>query len=534
MTRTRRIVVIAGAALAALVAFGFTAELVRSHFVQDELSANYVTLPLAALLFALLIATWIVFSPPASEVGWLLAGGRGWAARSGSGASARTRGSRSSGSSCSTCSILLPLDAAWCKASGSGARRGVLDDRRTPRGRAARRHNRRDGPTRCPRPVVRRRRPAASRRERVLALLVVWVVLAAQAVWWVVVLLAATIGATSRLRRWHRAPRRSRRLETPIVVGVIVWVVAMAAGGLVMFVRRVPVARASVADYGAVILPTITLALLAGAIGWVELVAPRIARREGSVATPEVDRAGLRALLADLLASPRVDVAYANGDGWVDVGGATIDVGVDRRHHTVIDVNGADVAVVLHERDVPVDAVQLVARITAAEFEAERATALLRARAEAVRAATSELVRAGDRAAMAVASDLLAGPLPELVDLARRVRSGETSAADAGETLRAVTAEVREVSHGLLPRALESGGLGVALGAAARRWNAASRTRSKSPCTCSRTTIRRRPYATKRTRSWSPARGAPGAEGSARTAALGGTINGTVVILPAT
>ena len=75
MTRTRRIVVITGAAFTALVAFGFTAELVRSDFVRDELSANYVTLPLAALLFALLTATWIVFIRPRSEVGWLLGAG---------------------------------------------------------------------------------------------------------------------------------------------------------------------------------------------------------------------------------------------------------------------------------------------------------------------------------------------------------------------------------------------------------------------------------------------------------------------------
>ena len=532
MTPTRRIVVIAGAALTALVAFGFTAELVRSDFVKDELSANYVTLPLAALLFALLTAAWIVFIRPRSEVGWLLGAGAA------GGALGFWRFSTHPwcaviGLVAFYASILLPLEAALVQGIGIGrtARRvmtgahlaaallGVTIAVTAPSG------------------TLDRWFVAADQRRHVANELLLFssrgVALTAQAAWWVVVLLAAVIGATSRLRRWHRAPRRSRRLETPIVVGVVIWVVAMAAGSMVMFVRRVPVARASVADYGAVILPTITLALLAGVIGWVELVAPRIARREGSVSMPEVDRAGLRALLADLLASPRVDVAYANGDGWVDVGGASIDVSTDRRHHTRIDVNGVDVAVVLHDRDVPVDAVQLAARITAAQFEAERATALARARAEAVRAATAELVRAGDRAAMAVASELLAGPLPELVHLARRVRSGETSAADAGETLRTVTAEVRKVSHGLLPRSLESGGLGVALGpraAVERRFpHAVEVTVYLLAHDDPAATVRDETDTIVVTRSR-----APGAEGAARTAALGGTINGTVAILPVT
>jgi hypothetical protein len=530
VTRAGRVGVIVGAALTALVALGFTAELVRSNFVQDDLRANYVTLPLAALLFALLIATWLVLIRPRSEVGWLLGAGT-----AGSGAGFWRFSTHPwcavVGLVAFYASILLPLHAALVQGIGIGrAARRVLT--------AAHAAVALLGMTiavTAPAGALDRWFVAADQRRHVTNELLLFsshgVARAAQAAWWVVVLLAATVGATSRVRRWYRAPRRSRRLETPIVVGVIIWVVAMTAGGLVMFVRRVPVARASVADYAAVILPTVTLALLAGVIAWVELVAPRIARREGSVAMPEVDRTGLRALLADLLASPHVDVAYANGDGWVDGGGVSIDVVADRRHHTLIDVNGADVAVVLHERDVPVDAVQLAARITAAQFEAERATALARARAEAVRAATAELVRAGDRAAMAVASELLAGPLPELVDLARRVRSGETSTADAGETLRAVTAQVRQVSHGLLPRALESGGLGPALGARAavarRLPHAVEVTVYLLAHDDPTATVRDETDTIVVTRS-----SAPGAEGAARTAALGGRIDGTVATLP--
>jgi hypothetical protein len=359
------------------------------------------------------------------------------------------------------------------------------------------------------------------------------VALTAQAAWWAVVLFAGAIGTASRVRRWRRAPRRIRRLEAPVVAVAVIWIALMTAGALVMFVRRVPEARAALADYGAVILPTLTLAFVAGAIAWVELVAPRLGRQQGSVEIPDIDRAGLRALLADLLASPGVEVAYTNGGEWVDVNGVPIDVAADRRQHTIIEVNGADVAVVLHERDVPVDAVQLAASITGAQFESERATALARARAEAARLATAELVRAGDKAAMSVAAELLSGPLPELVDLAQRVRTGETSAADAADSLREVTAQVRALSHGLLPRALETGGLAMALGERAsvegRLPHAIEVTvyllAHDDPAAMVRvddgTVIvnRSRP---------------PGAEGAARTAALGGTIDGTVAIVPVT
>jgi hypothetical protein len=530
MTRRARSAVITAAVLGGVVALGFAAELVRSGFVRDDASASYVTLPLAALLGALVVGTSVILVRPRSPVGWLLAAGATGSAL-GVWRFSTHPWPAVIGLVAFYASILLPLHAALVQGLGIGraaarmmigaevfvALLGVTLAVTAPAGAIDRWFIAADQQRHVPNHLVLYSSPGVAH--------------AAQAEWWTVVLLAGLIGTASRVSRWRRMPRHISQFDTPVVLGAIAWVVLMTLSGFAMFVRRVPGARLAIADYGAVILPSLMLGLVAGAIGWAELVAPRIRRRGGSVEIGDVDRAGLQTLLADLLASPAVEVAYADREGWIDASGVRIDIDNDRRHHTIININGAAVAVVLHERDVPVDAVQLAANITAALFEAERATALARARAEAVRAATAEVVRAGDKAAIAVTSDLLSGPVPELVNLANDVRADETSAAAAAESLRAVTARVRELSHGLLPRSLEDDGLQIALGERAavkgRLPEAIEVTLYLLAYDDPAATIRveDNTVVVRRSRP-------PGAEGAARTAALGGTIQGTVATVP--
>jgi len=465
MNRNLRVFAVVIAAVGVLVGFGFAAELVRSDFISSDLRANYVTLPLACGIATLACGAAIVWARPRSGVGWLLlAGGAGatlgfwrfsthpWLAATGLVAFFAT--------------VLFPIDAALVEGIGigPGARRVLLAGNVVVAllGVAI--------AVTAPPGALDRWFVAADSNRHVVNHFQLWssrgVALGAHAAWWYGLLAVAAVGTASRVRRWHRAPVRVRRRETPVIVGTIAWLVLMAAAAGVMFVERRPVARQEVADYFAIAVPVDAMALVAATIAWVELVEPRLTRRRGSIEIRDIDRdrAELRSLLADLLASPRVDVAYTHGDAWVDARGVPIDVEADHRHHTVIEVNGDAVAVVLHERDVPVDAVQLAARITSAHIEAERATALARARAEAVRAATAELVRAGDRAAIAVAHEIESGPVPELRVLAERLRTGAATAAEAAEILRRVTAEVREVSHGIEPRSVEADGLAVVLG----------------------------------------------------------------------
>jgi len=137
---------------------------------------------------------------------------------------------------------------------------------------------------------------------------------------------------------------------------------------------------------------------------------------------------------------------------------------------------GEAIAAVLHDPDVPIEAIELGARVTGAQLQAQRAAALASSRAEAVRAATGRLVRAGDRASARVETELASGPIATLEALTRGLRDGERTPADAAATLRRVTADVRAFSHGLFPRELETLGLGGVLhnrGTPTRRFDAA-------------------------------------------------------------
>jgi hypothetical protein len=533
VSRRSAVLTITAATLVAIGIIGFSLELVRSRFVQDGLSANYVTLPLGATLSALAIGTAVALRRPGQAVGWILA------LAAASTGLAYWRFSThpwpaAAGFVLFFASCLLPLHAAAVQGTGVG-------------------------------PRVRRMLVAASSLLAVFGIGIVltvppgaldrWfvgadperdvdnafqqfdaagVAHALHTAWWVTLLGTAVIATVDRVLHWHAAPRRVRRTDAPVVVSAVVWVIATAGSGAMIFVDRTPGAREALADFAAIALPAMTLALVGATIGWVELVGPRLTRRDGAVELHSIayDRAGLRSMLADLLATPRVDVAYATTEGWIDADGRAVDLDSDRRMCTIVRVDGTPVAAVRHDRDVPVDAVQLGARLTAAQLAAERATALARARAEAVRTATAELVRAGDRASLAVTNSLMRGPLPELVDLSNRLRTDAGTLAGAGDELRAITADVRELSHGLLPRRLEQEGLRAVLaghvGVDRRLPHAIEITvyllayddpdAEIHDAGDSIVVIRTR---------------AAGAEAAARVSALGGSIDGTVSTVPA-
>jgi hypothetical protein len=257
-------------------------------------------------------------------------------------------------------------------------------------------------------------------------------------------------------------------------------VALLGAGGSVLF-ARVEGARLILADFGAVVLPVLGLGLVVATCGWVELVRPRLGRvSDGSVELARIrpaDDAALQSLLADVFATPRVDVVYARDAGWVDGRGRSFDLDADRRPVTLVRQEGEPIAAVLHDADVPLEAIELGARVTGAQLQAQRAAALAASRADAVRAATGRLVRAGDRAATRIEAELGSGPIATLDSLARGLHRGGCTPADAATTLRRVTAEVREFSHGLFPRELEERGLSGVLhnpGTPTRRLTAAA------------------------------------------------------------
>jgi hypothetical protein len=241
----------------------------------------------------------------------------------------------------------------------------------------------------------------------------------------------------------------------------------LGVAGITMLFDRVHGARLVVADFGAVALPVLGLGVLAATVGWVELVRPRLGRASaGTIELRQVqpaDSAALRAMLVDVLATSKVEIAFAGETGWIDGAGRPFALEREKRRATILKQRGEPVAAIVHDADVPFEAVELGARLAGAQLAAQRATALARSRADAVRLATGELVRAGDRASSTVSALLEARPLPMLAEISEGLRAGTCTLTQAASTLRSTTTEVRTLSHGLFPRDLEERGLGEVL-----------------------------------------------------------------------
>ena len=314
--------------------------------------------------------------------------------------------------------------------------------------------------------------------------------------------------------------------------GAVAWVVLMTGSGVSLLVDRVPLARLAVVDFAAIALPAMALALVAAVIGWVELLEPRLTRRDGAVEfrAIEPDRLGLRSLLADLLATPRVDVAYTVGDRWIDANGRAVAIDRDRRRRTLVRVEGETVAAILHDRDVPVDAVQL-GRASLPPSWRRSAPPPSRGR-EPRRCAPRPPSSCGRATEPRCPSPRTCSPVryPNSTRWPAACVPSRTPLRSAAEDLRTVTAHVREISHGLLPRDLEDLGLEM-LGsrvAVARRLPSSVEVTvyllayddPDAVVTDTGTTI-----VVNRTR-------APSAEGAARTEALGGRVDGTVATVP--
>jgi hypothetical protein len=127
---------------------------------------------------------------------------------------------------------------------------------------------------------------------------------------------------------------------------------------------------------------------------------------------------------------------------------------------------------------------------------------------------------------------VLRGPVPELVDLATTLRRDPSTLRATGETLRAVTTRVRELSHGLLPRDLEDYGLAAVLGPRAaidrRLPHAIEVTVYLLAYDDPDATVDDEGDTIVVTRT-SP----PGVEAAARVSALGGRVDSTVATVPA-
>lgn len=461
-----------GVAAGCVVELLFAVELVRRGFVEEQIPANYVTLTFAITVASLLVGAAVGVRVPSSVVGPLLvAAGVGVAIGSCRFSAHPMVAALGFAVACAT--ALLPLHAAVCHGGGisSRARRGMIGAHATltvlglvtvwtaaagtldrwfiAMGPSSYSYIDSDPRIYARNPLLFADAPGIARASWIAG--------------WVVLLVAGIAVLTERWLRFRSAPSRVRRREAPVIAGATAWVIATAGAAGTVLVERTDGARAGIADFGAIILPVLALALVAATIGWVELIRPRLGRvSSGAVELASIqpsDAAALRSLLGDVFASPNVDVVYSRDDVWVDGYGKHFDLEADRRRVTFVRSDGDAIAAVLHDPDVPVDAIELGARLTGAQMQAQRAAALARSRADAVREATGRLVRSGDRASTRIEAELAAGPLATLMTVSRGLRDGTCTVEAAAAALRLVTADVRKFSHGLFPRDLEDRGL---------------------------------------------------------------------------
>ena len=356
---------------------------------------------------------------------------------------------------------------------------------------------------------------------------------AVQTIWWITLLTVAVIATVVRLCAWRRAPRNVRRRGTVVVCAAFGWVAMLSGSALTLLIHRQLGARVALADYGVVLLPLFGLRAAARSGGRSSWNPACRAVRAGGVELQaiEPDRSGVRAARRRARHAQRRHPLHAHGQ-WIDSDGREpADPNEDRRVATIVRQDGDEIAAILHEPDVPLEVVQLGARITAGQLDAELATAGARAGPKRFGSRPRRWCRPATEPRWSLAAEMDDGPLPRLARLAARLRADPTAVAETAKELQEVTANVRALSHGLVPRELEDGGLAVVLNgrcAVARRLPraveitvyllayddpAATVAEAADSVVVTRTT-------------------AVSPEAAARTAALGGRIDGTVATIP--
>lgn len=191
---------------------------------------------------------------------------------------------------------------------------------------------------------------------------------------------------------------------------------------------------------------------------------------------PSLD-AGLPRWTAD----PTVQLSFPGPDGgWVDSGGRAVGDGVTigaGRFAVVLSRGGAPVARIEHDAELVAQPglVDYDVRLVSAVLSAEQDAELAASRLAGARRANARLLRADDDARRELQGRLAAGPVAALDELAASLTASraEPDLAVVADRIRQVAADVRQLSHGLYPPELATGGLAAALpmapGAPARR-----------------------------------------------------------------
>jgi signal transduction histidine kinase len=285
--------------------------------------------------------------------------------------------------------------------------------------------------------------------------------------------------------RWRSSTRLERQELLPV---------CLAGGFAVTFlIARVVADGLGISDAGQEALEILTLVAVAGLpFGFLfGLVRARmtggaalgsLVQRLAAVPPP----GGLRALLAEALGDPSLDLAYwaPSAAGYVDAEGRPVTPPPEggRRVWTPVERDGRPVGAIVHQAAVAreTDLARAAGSAAALAMENERLEAELRARVADLRTSRARIIAAGDAERRRLERDLHDGAQQRLVSLALRLRlvrgQVERDPAAAGpaldeamDELGEALAELRELARGIHPAVLTDRGLPAALRSLAGR-----------------------------------------------------------------
>jgi signal transduction histidine kinase len=293
------------------------------------------------------------------------------------------------------------------------------------------------------------------------------------------------VGVSVRLlARIVRATTPLRRTLTPVLAGAVVHAVALPVAFSVRRAGDAPEPLLTLLWLLAVGLPVLAVGFLVGAARWRLAIAGalyRMAPRLHGGTSP----AELRAILADTMEDPTVDVAYRGSDGeWLDASGVPVALPApgSGRAHTVIRDGDAEVAAIVHDEALEEQRsfVRAVGAFAVMVLANQRLTAQVEASLQELRGSRERILAAADHERRRIERDLHDGAQQRLVALRIKLqlasdRSADDGLPDAahleqlGEEVGAALDEIRSLAAGVYPGVLVDGGLQDALRAVARR-----------------------------------------------------------------
>jgi hypothetical protein len=297
---------------------------------------------------------------------------------------------------------------------------------------------------------------------------------------WVGVTCVVVVGAV--LVRAYRSNRALRPTLVPVAWAGAAWSLAM-LGSIPFAIRSLTNPRVEILPQQntyelvvmvGMILPAVTVALVAGTIAWADVLRPRLdPARDGRIVLsgePLPVAETLRRRLARVVGDPSLQLAIHGPDGrWFAPSGKPVVLRDDQeRATTTLTRDGQVIAAVEYDHALRAspDLVVVATTMAGLAIDNVRLAALDVAQLEEMRNSGAALLEAADRARHRLAATIADGPAAKLEELAARAAQG-VDKVELQRALRDIAVEVRTISHGLYPPELEKSGLSAALDLAA-------------------------------------------------------------------